>query len=43
MTEGARAVLKQARKDINGLWQPDGHDCDDDQVLEALDELLGEE
>ena len=40
MTEGALLVLKQALQDIVNLPQPDGHDCDDDKVIETLSELI---
>ena len=43
MTPGALAVLKQALHDICYLPQPDGHDCDDDKVIEVLSELIEKE
>jgi len=43
MTKGALAVLKRALQDIIELPQPDGHDCDDDQVIELLADLIEKE
>ena len=40
MTKGCLAVLKRALQDIIELPQPDGHDCDDDQVIELLSDMM---
>jgi hypothetical protein len=43
MTKGCLAVLKRALQDIIELPQPDGHDCDDDEVIELLADLIEKE
>ena len=43
MTNEALLILKQALHDIRYLPQPDGHDCDDDQVIEVLFNLIENE
>jgi len=43
MTKGCLAVLKKALQEIIELPQPDGHDCDDDQVIELLSDLIEKE
>lgn len=43
MTKGALAVLKRALQEIIELPQPDGHDCDDDQVIELLSDMIEKE
>jgi hypothetical protein len=43
MTKGCLAVLKRALQDIIELPQPDGHDCDDDQVIELLADMIEKE
>ncbi len=43
MTPEALGVLKQALHDIIHLPQPDEHDCDDDQVIEVLADLIDKE
>jgi hypothetical protein len=43
MTPGARAVLAKALDEIINLPQPDEHDCDDDEVISILTDLLGED
>ena len=43
MTKGCLSVLKRALQDIIELPQPDGHDCDDDEVIELLADLIEKE
>jgi hypothetical protein len=43
MSPGALAILKTALHDICYLPQPDGHDCDDDQVIELLSDMIEKE
>lgn len=43
MTKGALAVLKRALQEIIELPQPDEYECDDDQVIELLSDLIEKE
>lgn len=43
MTPGTLAILTKALYDIIHLPQPDEHECDDDQVIETLSNLINEE
>jgi hypothetical protein len=43
MSPGALAVLKSALQEIIELPQPDLHDCDDDQVIELLSDMIEKE
>jgi hypothetical protein len=43
MTKGCLAVLKKALQEIIELPQPPMHDCDDDQVIEFLSDLIEKE
>jgi|HubBroStandDraft_1064217.scaffolds.fasta_scaffold80799_3 hypothetical protein len=43
MTKGCLDVLKRALQEIIELPQPDGHDCDDDQVIELLSDMIEKE
>jgi len=43
MTKGALEVLRVALRNICALPQPDGHDCDDDMVIDTLSKMIGGE
>lgn len=43
MTDATRTILATALHEICNLSQPYGHDCDDDNVIETISELLEEE